>query len=159
MQPNDSTPQSDAVWISREEYERLRAHQQTNISMQTTQTPSQVVTSTPDEEPHISRTKAIIGGALAAVLFLSVSVSGIRLAFIPVLVIFLAYIVVSLNDVRKARILHQPPHAMQPGKPQKSLLLKLVIAVVIIAALPILGYMAMIAFFIAIFALNGGPSS
>ena len=100
-----SEQQEDNVWISREEYERLRQAQQAAVQSAQPQQPVmygqgyQVA----DEPAKVKPTQIGIGVVLAVGLFLSLTTPLFGFISAPILVILLIFAVMSLNDFRQAK--------------------------------------------------------
>jgi hypothetical protein len=92
--------QQDSVWISREEYERLRQAQQT--------VPAQPViygqTDYPVDEPaKVKPIQVAVGTVLAIGLFLSLTVPFFKFISAPILLALLIFAAMSFNDFRRAK--------------------------------------------------------
>lgn len=149
MPPADVSPsQDDKVWISREEYERLR----TNGSISPGYGTPVVYTGQAGAEPlpppdrQMGQTMQVVGLVAALALLLSFTTSMFDWLVVPAVLFLAGLAIISIwNVARSGRI-------AQPSKVTKYALA----ALGIILFLPILGYMAMIFLFILIFSFGGG---
>jgi hypothetical protein len=163
MQPNQ---QQDNVWISREEYERLR---------QQTQQPALRAISQPvvygagyqvaDEPAKVKPIQAIIGATLAIGLFLSLTVPFFSIISVPILGIMLIFGVMSYNDFRKGRQQSATPTKSSIGtatenqKKGNGKYHALLAVLLIILAAPVLFIGGMIVLLIIFLAAGGGKGS
>lgn len=97
--------QQDNVWISREEYERLRQAQQATVQAPQPQQP--VVYGqgyqAADEPPKVKPVQIALGAVLAVGLFLSLTAPFFKFISAPILIVMLIFAVMSLNDFRRAK--------------------------------------------------------
>jgi len=149
------------VWVSREEYDRLRQQAGHSVADPT----ASYAHGQDDDPPKVRRTQIAIGVILAIGLFLSMTNSLFKFVAIPVLLILLIFAAMSLNDFRKAKQLHMqsttgelpvdaPRQNSASGK-YKTLLVILVCTL----AMPVVVVGGFIVVMLIMFSINGGPSS
>jgi len=157
----ENQPQ-DNVWISREEYERLRVAasqpqpqlQQPNQTVNATQ--PQAVVQAFENPDKVSHQQVITGLVLGLMVILSLSFSIFRFFAIPAILIFLVFAILNIIDfVRAGKGLNG---AATTSKRRHTYKILLIVGVSLLVV-PVVSYMALILFFVLLFSLGGGPSS
>jgi hypothetical protein len=150
-------PQSDGkVWISREEYERLRqAEQSQPLPQSPVGTPTPFVSSTNTLET-IQRQELIIGSILGIGFVLSLCVSNLRWLAVLIVIIFCAFALVSFMQYREAKM--RIARGQTPRQPRSTTKILLTIGATLLIA-PTVAFIALIVFLIVVLSVSGGAGA
>ncbi len=148
-----TAPSDDAVWVSREEYNRLR--QAESLQSQSVTNQPAVVNSAFQAEKKQSPWMVVVLGALAVILFLSFATPFFDggLSYTLILLFFGIALIGLVDYLRKSR------QVTSSKQTTRKVIRVLVISALILAMLPVLYTAGMIIFFIIIVGLSGGRGS
>lgn len=165
-----STPENNdpsKIWISREEYERLRAAE--NAQQQSTYTnplytmPPVVSVGYPDHSASdkLAKQQKIVALFLAVLLIISLSVSAPVWLAGGTMAVFLIYSLVGINDYSRLRRRETTVVSVKDmvADSAPSTIKKLLVIIGILLLLPVIGYTLFFMFIIFIFSIGGGPGS
>lgn len=158
---------SENVWISREEYDRLRNNQTTTASTPATVTADSTPFSAAKEEKKAQRMQTILGVVLAIMLLISMTNENLSAFSLLPVSLFAIFAIMSLIDYLRKRhssgtIFGSPINPTSTADPavdakhRSSRYKLLLIIALILIALPILAPIAFILFFLVLAAFGGG---
>lgn len=153
--------QQGNVWVSKEEYERLRQAQQEHVQLLANQTYAA------DEPAKVKPIQITVGIILAVGLFLSMTVPILNFISVPILGVLLIFAAMSINDFRRSK--DQVNNAVQPSSVHTSAVANqakgsgkyrvLLIVLLCILASPVAFIGLMLVLLVLAFAGGGGQSS
>lgn len=155
-------PDPNKVWISREEYERLRAMDVSQSTNRTFVAPDKPYVSTaPDHtvSDGMFRTQKIVGFILAIALLIALSVSAGSWIVLAIVFVFLLFAIFSTADYAKQRKRESSllPDDL-PGGKSSTVIKHALLAIAIVIAIPVLANVAMIVLFMMLIAASGGQA-
>lgn len=156
--PNENNDQSK-VWISREEYERLR-----QMENRPPDTPPVISTPAASYQPHslsdkMAKQQKIVALILAVLLIIVLSVGKLQALVVFIALVFVVFGIMSIVDYqrqRKREDNHDVP--LPPGK-EPHIFRRLAVIAGILLLIPIIGYMVMIFIVMSLFMANPNAGS
>lgn len=160
IRPTETTASDPGVWISREEYDRLR---QTNN--ETVYQGPNIIANPPTSNNEPISIQLVMLGLLAAGLFLAFTNEWFSFLTVPLLIIFAVFSLISFTkffktaqggDVVSGNVMTGSNTTPQKKKSVVKWLLIITVGVLVV---PVVVPMVLFIFLMIIFSLGGGPSS
>jgi len=101
--PSSQSEENKGVWLSREEYDRLRQADTQRVGVAEQEPEVTSAAQPPVVSARSNSLQTTTGVVLAVGLLMAVTIEGLRWIFVPALCVFVIFAGVSINDMIKAR--------------------------------------------------------